>query len=209
MLISGVFLLLDAARPPVLRLAVRGVCMLAIGALLYVAGLAAALHFGGVSLHPGGSNSLTNLTQPLGDLWGLLTGAYRDVGTVLVTARGPYAAPVVQVATALLLALAGQWVTSPGLYLLSGLNLGLMVWNLLPAGPLDGGRALSLLLSWVVSPAAADAVLRITSLLTAAGMIGLGCYTLHRGGGFTLLTTGLWLLFQTPGGRKCRFVNDV
>lgn len=112
------------------------------------------------------------------------------------------AGPLANLLLALLAACLGRWVTAPALYLLSGLNLGLMVWNLLPAEPLDGGRALYLILSWLISPMCAGTVLRVTTLLTAVLMTALGCYALEHGGGFTMLTTGLWLLLKIPSWRK-------
>jgi Zn-dependent protease len=112
------------------------------------------------------------------------------------------AGPLANLFLALTAALLGRWVTAPVFYLFSGLNLGLMVWNLLPAEPLDGGRALSVILSWLVSPACAGLVLRITTLLTAVVMTVLGFYALGHGGGFTLLTTGLWLLLKPFDWRK-------
>ena len=112
------------------------------------------------------------------------------------------AGPIANLILALLAALLGRWITAPALYLFSGLNFGLMVWNLLPAEPLDGGRALYFILSWLISPVLAGMVLRITSLLTGAFMTIFGLYALSRGGGFTLLTTGIWLLCKMPGWRK-------
>jgi Zn-dependent protease len=108
------------------------------------------------------------------------------------------AGPAANLLFMLLAALVGRWVTAPALYLISGLNLGLALWNLLPAAPLDGGRALHLFLSWLISPGFADRLLQVTTFVTALLMIAFGGYAIGHGGGFTLLTTGLWLLFQIP-----------
>ncbi len=112
------------------------------------------------------------------------------------------AGPIANLFLALLMAFLGRWITAPAIYLLSGLNFGLMVWNLLPAEPLDGGRALYFILSWLVSPMCAGMILRITSVVTGVIMTILGLYALKHGGGFTLLTTGIWLLFKIPSWRK-------
>ena len=69
-----------------------------------------------------------------------------------------------------------------------GANLVLCAFNLLPVRPLDGGRALYLLASWLGGPAAGEAASRwlgaVTALALAAGL------------GFVMRQTGgsLWLL---------------
>lgn len=69
-----------------------------------------------------------------------------------------------------------------------GANLLLCLFNLLPILPLDGGRALYLLVSWPAGPAAGESAVRWLGAVTAAALAaGLGYVMLRTGG-------SLWLL---------------
>ena len=93
----------------------------------------------------------------------------RETGVVL-------AGPAVNLALGLLLARLGQ-------YTASGAHLSLCLFNLLPVRPLDGGRALCLLASWLLGPERGEAAARWGGALTA---LPLGC-------------AGLWLTDRTGG----------
>lgn len=103
-------------------------------------------------------------------------------------------------ATNLLLAAASNFLAAGGLgaklYLFSGINLGLALFNLLPAERLDGGRALAGFLCWRGREDLAEKVVRggslaVTALLFLAG--GLLIWQ-SRGRNFTVLLAGLWML---------------
>ena len=69
-----------------------------------------------------------------------------------------------------------------------GANLVLCAFNLLPVRPLDGGRALYLLVSWAAGPAAGEAAGRWAGTVTAAALSGLIVWVIWKTGG------SLWLL---------------
>ena len=98
----------------------------------------------------------------------------RETGVVL-------AGPAVNLALGLLLARLGQ-------YTASGAHLSLCLFNLLPVRPLDGGRALCLLASWLLGPERGEAAARWGGALTALPLGGAGLWLTGRTGG------SLWLL---------------
>lgn len=69
-----------------------------------------------------------------------------------------------------------------------GANLVLCAFNLLPVRPLDGGRALYLLVSWAAGPAAGEAAGRWAGTVAAAALSGLILWVIWKTGG------SLWLL---------------
>lgn len=82
----------------------------------------------------------------------------------------------------------GRWMT------FTGLNLALALFNLLPVGRLDGGRALSCTLALV---AGQDWSARLCGWLDrgcTAAILGLGLFTAGFGGNITLLAAAFWLL---------------
>ena len=92
------------------------------------------------------------------------------------------AGPAANLLAALALTGFGPW------HAVLGANLLLCGFNLLPILPLDGGRALYLLVSWLAGPAAGDGAVRWLGAVTAAALAaGLG-YVIWRTGG------SLWLL---------------
>lgn len=114
------------------------------------------------------------------------------------------AGPAANLLLAIGAAQAGRLLELVPLYTLSGVSFVLSLFNLLPAVPLDGGRAVFLLLSWMGLPWLAERVERTLSLVTAAAVTAAGGALLYCGGGFTLLIVGFWLLAGTLGryGKK-------
>lgn len=120
------------------------------------------------------------------------------LGELLAALAGPGA-------NLLLAALLCRWEV---MALFAGMNLMLGLFNLLPVGRLDGGRAVRCVTGAVWGPQRADQIARyldlgLMGLLTAGGVLALG-----RGGSFTLLLTALWLAGsairkEKPGKRGC------
>lgn len=90
----------------------------------------------------------------------------------------------------LLLALAGCHFT----LVFAGLNLALALFNLLPVGRLDGGRAVYCTLALLAGPGAADRVGRWLDCLCTAGVTAAGLFLTLRGGNITLMLAAFWLL---------------
>ena len=87
-------------------------------------------------------------------------------------------------------------------WLLAGLSLCLGWFNLLPVWPLDGGRALLLILAGFLAHDTAAAGVRLCSLALGAGLLAGGISLLARGGGATLAIMGCWLLLCQFRERK-------
>ena len=96
------------------------------------------------------------------------------------------------------LALAGE-----GGWCFAGISFALAAFNLLPAGGLDGGRALGCLLTPLAGPEAAERALRILAAALAAGLF-LGGAVLLGEGRLPLMPwcLGAWLL--SAAGKKER-----
>lgn len=111
---------------------------------------------------------------------------------ILATLAGPTA----NLLFGLLFALYGG--PMPIFYLLSGAQLILGLFNLLPIAPLDGGSALWLTVAWCTEPNTADRVASNVGLAVAFILLAvtalLGC---HMGGGLFLVLMALWLLLTS------------
>ena len=133
----------------------------------------------------------------LGLLGGRVTGLRVSVfGAELTTdaARLSYpgeiaavlAGPAVNLLCGLALAGLRAWVAA-------GAHLSLCLFNLLPVRPLDGGRALYLLIAALAGPAAGPIAPRRAGALTALSLGGLAVWLVVRTGG------SLWLLPAAAG----------
>ena len=74
-----------------------------------------------------------------------------------------------------------------------GAHLVLGAFNLIPLRPLDGGRALHLLVAWWLGPWSADLAVRWTGTVVALCLAGGLCILMHETGG------SLWLLPAAVG----------
>ena len=84
------------------------------------------------------------------------------------------------------------------LELMAGAALLLGMLNLLPAGPLDGGQLVGLLLTQAFGPEGGERAARVVSLLTEAGLLAAGAVLFFWARGTpALLFFALWLLIFT------------
>ena len=105
---------------------------------------------------------------------------------------------------------AGLWWFIPDTYAFSDTlfyaNAGMLILNLLPAYPLDGGRALSCILRKFLKPNAADLILKILCALISGGLIA-AYFTLLKN--LSLLFVAAFLLCSVfekrPPARKINF----
>jgi Zn-dependent protease len=98
-------------------------------------------------------------------------------------------------------------VAYPGnfIFQLQFINLSLGLLNLLPAFPMDGGRALDTLLEKKYSTLRAKKIVRIFSLLIAFGFLLTGLIYLN----FTLFIIGLFIVFTARMGKYYHPLNKI
>ena len=87
-------------------------------------------------------------------------------------------------------------------WLLAGLSLCLGWFNLLPVWPLDGGRALMLILTGFLTQDTAEAGVHVSSLAVGVGLLAGGVGLWLRGGDATLILMGMWLLLSQLGKER-------
>lgn len=76
----------------------------------------------------------------------------------------------------------------------AGVNLALALFNLLPVGRLDGGRAVCCTLSLLAGPGPAERVGGWLDCLCTAAVMAAGLFLALCGGNITLLPAAFWLL---------------
>ena len=103
------------------------------------------------------------------------------------------AGPLASLLLALLAAAWGRRFGGTDAFLLTGLSLTLGLFNLLPAGPLDGGRAALAGLSRLTGPDRGELVCGVMTKVTAGLLAAAGLWVFGAGGNFTLLLAALWL----------------
>ena len=102
----------------------------------------------------------------------------------------------VNLACGFLIALAARRLSWEGGFLFAGAHFLLAAFNLLPIPPLDGSRALTLLVSFFFGPAAGDAAAAVAGLLLALSRVCAGTYiAAETGGGVLFLLASLALSF--------------
>lgn len=99
--------------------------------------------------------------------------------------------------------LALAWVLAArGFFLTAGISLALGLFNLLPLGPLDGGRAVACLCGLCLPPLGAERVERLCSAAALGALLALGVICLEKNFGPGLLCMALWLGWRTFRGEK-------
>ena len=86
----------------------------------------------------------------------------------------------------------------------AGLNLALACFNLMPVGPLDGGRAADAVLSLIFGPEWGGGVLKLLERTAITLLLGAGVLLWRGGGSVTLLFTALWLAVMAVSVKKNR-----
>lgn len=89
-------------------------------------------------------------------------------------------------------------------YLFAGAHILLGAYNLLPAAPLDGCRALYLITAYFFGPDAGERACRAAGALVSLALCALGAYLTRRSGGFLFLLAALGLALQQMGIAKKR-----
>ena len=90
----------------------------------------------------------------------------------------------------------------------SGLNLALAVFNLLPVGRLDGGRALHCTMALLAGPGAADWLGSRLDWLCTVGALAAGLFLAGVKGNFTLLLVAFWLVALSFRQNFCWFQQN-
>lgn len=102
--------------------------------------------------------------------------------------------PVTGLAFALLCARIGKILGSEYLLMTAGVGTVLNMFNLLPARPLDGGRALHVLLIMGLGEKSANRVMLVLGILVSLSLMLCGVFFFMRSFGPALIPAGIWLL---------------
>ena len=125
--------------------------------------------------------------------------SYRGILSIIESALCLCAGPAAGFALAYLASYFGNQNQNLLLIKTAGFSLVLSVYNLLPALPLDGGRALQCVLESACGFKFAESFLEICGLLTGAVLLFSGVYFIRQSFGTALLIAGVWVLAAQTG----------
>ena len=117
-------------------------------------------------------------------------GSLNDTKELIIALSGPFFGLLF----AFLYARLGRLWDSDYLLMCAGLGFVLNFFNLLPAMPLDGGRASGFALRAVFSEYKAQKLAGTVGKISAALLLLSGLYLIAKGLGFALFLAGIWLL---------------
>ena len=122
-------------------------------------------------------------------------GVYSTLGEVMILLSGPAAG----LALAYICAKLGNATANDFLLRTAGISLALTVYNLLPALPLDGGRALYCVLCCLIGEKRCENAMYFMSLSAALAPALLGICARATQLGIVLLASSVWLLLAQTG----------
>lgn len=129
------------------------------------------------------------------DLSGLCmigAGTYSAAWEIFILLAGPIAGLALAFACSRL----GSDCTNDFLLRTAGISLALTIYNMLPALPLDGGRALNILLNCFMCAEKAESAMHGISLMTAFLLAAAGVYASGTQLGIALLAAAFWILIE-------------
>ena len=129
------------------------------------------------------------------DLSGLCmigAGTYSAAGEIFILLEGPIAGLALAFACSRL----GSDCTNDFLLRTAGISLALTIYNMLPALPLDGGRALNILLNCFMCAEKSESAMHGISLMTAFLLAAAGVYASGTQLGIALLAAAFWILIE-------------
>ena len=112
------------------------------------------------------------------------------------------AGPAVNLLLGMVLARAAAWKGCDIVYLYSGSHLALGSYNLLPITVLDGGRAVELTVSWLLSPEIAAWICRFLTVFTLTALSAFTLWLWRQSGAngqLAAAVAGLWILSLREG----------
>ncbi len=123
------------------------------------------------------------------------TGVYSAAGEVIILLAGPLSG----LAIAYICAKLGDAMANIFLLRTAGISLALTIYNLLPALPLDGGRALCGVLCGLIGKNRCENAMYFMSLTVAAALAVIGICARTTQLGLVLLASSVWLLTVQTG----------